>query len=73
MFFFSFDSVNKSYFKKIISNFKDCSPGMVEISMKVMKYCINRSIKPNKYVCNLSLLTGVFLNTFEFFRYPFVP
>ena len=28
--------------------------------MKVIKYCINELIKPIAYICNLSLLTGVF-------------
>ena len=57
---FRFNEVNEADLRETINNFKDCSPGVDEVPMKLLKYCINELIKPITHICNLSLHTGVF-------------
>ena len=57
---FKFRHVHESYVKKIILDFKDCSPGYDDLSMKVIKYCVDEIVFPLSVICNLSMHTGVF-------------
>ena len=44
--------------KNIVTNLKECSPGIDDIPMKVLKHSLDAIIHPLTHVCNLSLQNG---------------
>ena len=56
---FSFTQINNLEIKKIINDFKNCTPGIDEIPMKVLKFSVDELMIPIAHLCNLSLQCGI--------------
>ena len=54
----SFRLMSANEIKNIVKNFKDCSPGVDEFPMKVIKHSLDAIISPLTDICNLSLQNG---------------
>ena len=55
---FGFNLINSNELISIVRKFKDCSPGIDDISMKVLKSSIDIIKDPLTLICNLSLQNG---------------